>query len=377
MAPNYRCILRLSVIASLLLPYAAIAQTYSVTETIAYHDDTTLWVMGQIGSKTCLSSIPVNAACDGGGDSVMAATEYGWKALPWRIYEFGKLRQTLTYDSTSSVESGQLGSLKAKADGNGSTTTFSNWKRGTPQVIHHPITPESPSGATQSAVVDNNGWILSVTDEVGAKSCYGYDEVGRVNRIVHPSEDPGSAACDESSWQSTTIEFRPMTAGEWRPPGIEPGQWRQYTARGGYQKLVYFDVMWRPVLSNEYDVANTSGTLRAVSTTYDAAGRVAFQSYPSVDIVPAAIGVWTFYDGLGRVKEVRQDSEQGQLITRTEYLANQIRVTAPNGEVTQTTFQAFDQPSFDAPVRIEEPLGRTTSVVRDSFGKPVEIERNY
>ena len=225
--------------------------------------------------------------------------------------------------------------------------------------------------------MENNGWIFSVTDALGSRTSYDHDAMGRVNLILHPSEVQGSSACDDSTWEETTIEFRPMTSSEWRPPGVEAGQWRQYTATGNYQKIVYFDALWRPVLTNEYDATNTSGTLRAVSTAYDAAGRVAFQSYPSGDIVPAAIGVWTFYDSLGRVKEVRQDSEQGQLITRTEYLANQIRVTAPNGEVTQTTFQAFDQPSFDAPVRIEEPLGRTTSVVRDSFGKPVEVERTY
>lgn len=375
MAAEYTRIFRVALISSLILPGATFAQTQSVTEAVAYHDDTTLWVMGQIRSKTCMSSVPANLACDGGPDSVTGATEYGWKALPWKVSEFGLLKQTLAYDSTSPVESGQLGSLRARTGGNGSTVTFANWKRGTAQTIRFPATPEAPAGATRSAVVDNNGWILSVTDESGARTCYEYDQMGRINRIRYPSEVLGSADCDDSTWAETRIEFRPMTSAEWRPPGVEAGQWRQYTATANYEKIVYLDALFRPVLAHEYDAVNTSGTLRAVSTTYDAAGRVAFQSYPSNDLIPAATGIWTFYDGLGRTKEVRQDSEQGQLITKTDYIGTQTRVTGPDGEVTLTTFQAFDQPSFDAPVRVEEPLGRTTMIVRDPHGKPVEIER--
>jgi len=347
--------------------FGAHAQTYSRTEQIVYHDNLNRWVLGQTARVTCAASIPAATNCDG-DDHITQATFDAVTGKLTSSYSFGRLNQIVTYNSD--------GTVATVKDGNNNVTSLSNWKRGFPRTITYAATPESPAGPVETEV-DNNGWILSVTDELGARTCYEHDAMGRVNLILHPSEVQGSSACDDSTWEETTIEFRPMTSSEWRPPGVEAGQWRQYTATGNYQKIVYFDALWRPVLTNEYDATNTSGTLRAVSTAYDAAGRVAFQSYPSGDIVPAAIGVWTFYDSLGRVKQVRQDSEQGQLITRTEYLANQIRVTAPNGEVTQTTFQAFDQPSFDAPVRIEEPLGRTTSVVRDSFGKPVEIERNY
>lgn len=348
-----------------LSPVFASAQTYSRTESIQYYDNLDKWVLGQTSSVICAASLPVSEACN--GDIVSSSTFDPGTALPLTSASFGKLQQTLTYHADGTVATVQ--------DGNGNVSTLSNWKRGIPQTIRHAATSEAPAGATKLAEVDNNGWILSVTDELGARTCYGYDTMGRVNLVAHPSEQPGSTDCNNSAWESTTIEFRPMTAGEWRPPGVEPGQWRQHTATGNYQKVVYFDALWRPVLSNEYDAANTLGTRRAVSTTYDAAGRVAFQSYPSVDIVPAATGVWTFYDGLGRVKEVRQDSEQGQLITRTEYLGLQRRVIGPNNEQTLTTYQAFDQPSYELPVQVDEPLGRTTRIPRDVFGKPLEIVR--
>jgi hypothetical protein len=355
----------LVIVLSGLVPRTAIAQSYSRTESVQYYDNTEKWVLGQTASVTCVTSVPTSTACD--GDVVSASTFDAVTGVPLTKSAFGKLQEAYTYSAD--------GTLATVRDGNGNISTLSDWKRGIPQLIRYPATQEAPSGATKLADVDNNGWILSVTDELGAKTCYGHDVLGRVNLILQPSEAPSSAACDDSAWEETTIEFRPMTAAEWRPPGIEPGQWRQYTATGNHQKVVYFDAMWRPVLTNEYDASNMAGTLRAFSTTYDVLGRPTFVSYPSSDIVPAASGTWTFYDSLGRVVEVRQDSEQGTLITKTQYLPYQVRVTGPNDQVALTTFQAFDRPSLDAPVVVAEPLGRTTIVSRDPHGKPFEIER--
>lgn len=41
---------------------------------------------------------------------------------------------------------------------------------------------------SQSAEVDSNGWLTSVTNEVGAKTCYTYDAMGRLASITYPSE---------------------------------------------------------------------------------------------------------------------------------------------------------------------------------------------
>src|SRR5688500_18598835 len=59
----------------LSLPWIAHAQTYSKTETIEYHDDTALWVIGQL-KRTTTSGIETSR------------TEFGWKALPWKTYSF-------------------------------------------------------------------------------------------------------------------------------------------------------------------------------------------------------------------------------------------------------------------------------------------------
>src|SRR5690606_2694281 len=80
------------VVAS-VIPMAQ-AQNVSRTEVIQYHDDPATWTLGQVHKTTCVTSIPADAACDGQADSVISQTDYGWKALPWKTYSFGKLRET-------------------------------------------------------------------------------------------------------------------------------------------------------------------------------------------------------------------------------------------------------------------------------------------
>ena len=62
---------RYALVAALVLSGAAAAQTYTKTETIEYHDDTTLWVLGQV-KRTTTNGIET------------AETTYGWMALPWK-----------------------------------------------------------------------------------------------------------------------------------------------------------------------------------------------------------------------------------------------------------------------------------------------------
>lgn len=353
----------LLLVVGLLLSGNTFGQSYSRTESTTYYHDYAKWVVGQTATITCQAAVPASATCDG-DDSEFSASYSPTTASPLTYSSFGKLSQTLTYHGD-----GMVASVK---DGNNNTTALSNWYRGIPRLITY------PDSTTTSATVNPLGWLTSATDENGYKTCYGYDAAGRNNLVTYPSESQ-AGVCDTSAWLATNVEFRPMTAGEWRPPGVAAGQWRQYTHRGNYQKTVYFDAMWRPVLSNEYDASNTLGTLRSISTTHDASGRVAFQSYPSADIVPAASGIWTFYDALNRVTQVKQDSEHGLLTTLTEHLSGyQTRITNPRGYQTVTQHQVFDQPTYDFPTGITQFAGADSSVTeihRDVFGRPQRIRK--
>jgi RHS repeat-associated protein len=334
---------------------------YSKTEVTEYHDDLSLWVLGQIKRQYVPNSNP-NADPNQAGSMVASQTDYDAKALPWKTYAFGKLQSTMIYSAD--------GTLATVADGRGNVTTLSQWKRGIPQLTQFPATPEATAGSTKSATVNDNGWITSVTDELGYVTGYGYDVMGRLASIVYPTGD-------SVGYHNTTRAFQALTDVDWKPAGVSNGQWRIYEATGSRVKFTYMDAMWRPVLVHEYDANNIGPTLRASRTTYDTSGRVNFQSYPSSDVIPGATGTRTFYDALDRVTRVEQDSELGVLATTTEYLAGlKIRVTNPRNFQTTTSYMAWDQPGYDMPIKSEQPEGKLIEITRHpQFGWPQKLKQ--
>lgn len=340
----------------------------SRTETTTYHDNLSKWILGQVTQVTCTASNPASAGCDGGTGSVMLQTTYDTLySQPQVTKKFGRTVQVLGYNTTSTIASGQLGTLRTVADGNGQVTTVSDWERGVPQSIQYPGTPEAPGGATRSAVVDYNGWITSVTDENGSTTAYDYDDMGRLKRINYPEND-------SVDWADTELAFEYINSPE---HGIPAGHWRHTIATGNARTVNYFDALLRPLVRREYDIDNVVGTQRFTRWTYDHEGRVTFASYPGTSEALTA-GTWTYYDALGRPEQVTQDSELGPLSTFTAYLTGlRTEVTPPRGADfrTTTSYLAWDQPTTDFPVAITHPTGAFTDIARDAFGKPTEITR--
>jgi RHS repeat-associated protein len=332
---------------------------YSRTDRLEYHDDTVAWSLGHVKRRINL-------------DTGMVESEiiYNGQSLPWRNYVFGKLRNAYTYYAD--------GTIASIVDGASNTMTLSDWKRGIPQFIRHPATPESPTGATESATVSGEGWITSTTNEVGARTCYGYDTMGRLASITYPSETQ-LGVCDTSRWNQTTIATEFITTPE---HGIAAGHWRTSTGTGGGYVNVYYDAMLRPVLEESLDLNNIAGTLSQVVKRYDSSGRLSFQSYPTNNVDNAwdiTQGVRTFYDALDRTVRVEQDSELGTLATTTEYLSGlQVRTTNPRGLQTTTSFMAWDQPGYDLPILSQQPEGKTIQIGRHpQFGWPLALtQRN-
>ncbi|WP_129136899.1 RHS repeat protein [Luteimonas sp. YGD11-2] len=316
-------------------------------EVTAYHDNLATWILGQPARLT------VNGV-------VASQTDYDAKAMPTVSREFGRVVQTLTYNSD--------GTIRTVADGKGNVTTLSSWKRGIPQTIRYPATPEAPSGATQSAAVDDNGWITAVTDENGFATQYAHDAMGRLSRITYP-------AGDAVAWNATTFTLAKASSAA---HGVPAGHWQHTVATGNGRKVTYLDALWRPVLVREYDNANASQTQRFTRQTFDHAGRPTFVSYASADHSEST-GTRTQYDALGRVRSVVQDSELGPLTTTTTYLGNAdgpyTLVTSPKGQQTRTWFQAFDEPSTALPIAIWHPEDTRTYIARNVFGKPTSIVR--
>lgn len=322
---------------------------YARTDVTEYHDDLPKWVLGQVKRQ-------YNAETG----IVVSQTDYDANALPWKTYAFGKLQQTLGYYAD--------GTLATVTDGRNYTTTLSNWYRGIPRTIQH------ADGTSESASVNDNGWITSAVDENGYATGYGYDAMGRLASIAYPTGD-------STAWNTTTAVFEQVSVDEY---GIPPGHWRRLEQTGNARKLTYYDAMWRPIVEEVVDLANPGATNSWVAKRYDTSGRPSFASYPrnlyqSGWVAWASVnnGTRTSYDALDRVTRVEQDSELGVLATTTEYLSGfQTRVTNPRGLQTTNGYQAYDQPSTDLLRWSVQPEGKVIEVFRHAqLGQPTQLRQ--
>lgn len=319
---------------------------YARTDSQQYFDHYGHWVLGQVARE-------VNQDL---GIETSRADFDPQSALPLARYMFGALQWQLGYHAD--------GTLASVTDGNGFTTRASAWKRGVPGAITY------PDGTGESSAPDDLGWIRSVTDENGFTTSYGYDAMGRVNQVVHPTGDT-------LAWNSIGRAFERVNAAE---VGLQGLHWRSTESEGGRIARRYFDARLQPVLEETFDASQPAASMTQVVRRYDRQGRVVFQSYPAravVDYRSDLAGVRTRYDALDRPIETVSDSELGPLTSSVVYHAGLIRETRDaRGESVIESFQAFDQPAYGAPVLIDAPEGVVTRIRRDIFGKPIEIERS-
>lgn len=344
-------------------------------ESTEYYNNTERWILGQVSK----------ASTDG---VVTQETTFDAWARPSVLSSFGKVARSFSYYPDGGADQTQWGTVASVSDGRDSaemdtTILYSNWKRGTPQNVVYPATPDQPSGASVSASVDDFGWIRWLTDENGGRTCYSYDGAGRVTQITYPSETAPNV-CDVSAWTPTTASFSKSDS-QSTAYGIPGGHWKHLVSTGDARKVTYFDAMWRPLVEETFDAGAPEGTRSIAVKRYDSRGREAFNSYPVrtlTDYASGALaGTATAYDALDRVTSVTQDSELGPLVTANAYIAGggslaaHRQTTDAAGHVTKTWFQAFDRPSEDAPILIQHPEGAFTDITRDSLGKPLWIRR--
>ena len=319
---------------------------FSRSTSTEYYDNAQLWVRGQT-ARSIVNGIE------------QSRTEFdGNTAQPLRAYSFGKLAQQVSYAAD--------GTVSTVTDGRGNTSHLSAWKRGVPQQLRLPPTPEAPNGATRQVEVDDNGWITALTNEVGATTRYTYDSMGRLRTQQFP-------AGDSVAWNGATLDLQRLGAAQY---GVPAGAWKHSRTLGGLRTDTYLDTMFRPVLVTQ----NLNNALDSATVTrYDSSGKTVFASYPTrqlSDINQALAGTTTQYDALGRARIVRQTSELGDLISTTEYLGNlTVRSTNPRGQATTTRHQTYDQPTYELPLTIQHPEGVVTEIQRDSLGKPLAIIR--
>ena len=316
------------------------------TDITAYSHNTNLWVLGQLGSVQNSDT----------GVTIFNKTYDPATALLQSVTSYGLFDQSYLFWPD--------GNLKTVTDGNNHTVTLSNYTRGVPQLL------QFPNSTSKSAVVDADGHVTALTDEMGYTSTFGYDAMGRLSSIAQPTGD-------SVAWTPTTISFAQIASAEY---GLPAGHWKQTISTGNATKVNYFDGFWQPVLSQEYDAANIGGTQRFSSKAFDFAGRTTFGSYPLTTIAAynsVVNGTRTTYDGLGRPTASTQDSELGALTTSYAYLTGfQTRVTNPRNYATTTSYQVFDSPDTSRPISIASPANASTTITRDVFGKPLTLTRS-
>jgi YD repeat-containing protein len=174
----------------------------------AYHDDMDLWVLGQVAKSTVAGIV------------VAETSTYNSKAQPLIEKQFDKVVSTKAWRTTD-------GTLQSIKDGNGKTTTFSDWKRGLPQTV------QFPDETQESAVVNDSGWITSLTDENGFTTGYQYDPMGRLAVITYPLGD-------DKAWNKTYLSFTPAGTGIYNTP---VGAWVQTVQAGNGITNTYFDAL--------------------------------------------------------------------------------------------------------------------------------------
>jgi RHS repeat-associated protein len=248
-------------------------------------------------------------------------------------------------------------------------TTLDSYQRGLPQSVVF------DDASAISVVVNNRGEIDSLTDQLGFKSCYAYDAMSRLTRITHPSETAAST-CDNSAWNATSTSYQSVNSLEY---GIPAGHWKSTETTGARRTETYFDGLWRPILTRQNATDSSVGD-RFTRRRFDDGDREVFVSYPVAaltDYSTIVSGSRNQYDALDRMTQSQIDSELGVLTSTMEYLSPfTLRSTNPRGFSTSTTYQAFDQPSTDAPVQISAPETQITTTTRDIYGKPLTIERS-
>jgi RHS repeat-associated protein len=355
------------------------------------------WVIGQVQQKT--------------NHSKLLAEEFTLHDpdthLPLERHAFGKLQQKIQYHTspTGTIPAGCsalvptatgcfVGMPHKVSDPSGlKWTTFPAYVRGLPSSVQYHDT------TSEVVQVNARGEIDWHRDTNNFTTNYWYDAMGRLREIAYPQQ------AGSPQWHKTYISFAPLTTSKFGLPAQTPtqsGSWKRTVRTGATTAInstvtdTYYDAMWRPVVTETYELNNAGAevpsTRSVVNTKYDPAGRQYFSAYPKrtgiINYTDSVDGRYSYFDALSRISKTSQDSEPplrlaNPLSVSYTYLDGFItEVSDQLSRKTRIHYQAYDSPTTDFPVKIESPTGIavpqefiTTTISRDAFGKPITVSR--
>jgi YD repeat-containing protein len=311
-------------------------------ESASYLNVTDSWVLGLPTQISRLNPLEI----------VDAYTYDTATALLTSRAHFNKTEMTYTWDSA--------GRLASFSDALGHTTSLGDYNLGVPQLVTY------ADATQQHMAVSAFGQVVSVTNQAGNTTGYGYDAVGRLQSVVYPTGD-------SVAWAPRTLEYLYENVPS---HGIDAGHWLRRETQNNRTKSTWFDATMRPRVT----VASAADGSLAVSSSlaYDSKGNEVFKSYPmagDLGLGDLADGTTTSYDALSRVTSTARSSELGHaLVSTTSYLNGaRLQLTDPNGNVSTASYQVFERPAYDDVLQVASPEGIVQSVDRNRYGDPTSI----
>ncbi|MEP3653900.1 MAG: RHS repeat-associated core domain-containing protein [Litorimonas sp.] len=306
--------------------------TNTQTTNITYQNNATKWINGRV-KTTSFQGAPWEELFY---DSYGRLTEYR---------KHGDRLATYTYH-TATGRKGALNRFRRYTTSSAyDETLVPTYDRGTPTLVNR------PDGTSISRTIDRNGWVTSATDGRGNTTDYDYDDMGRLTLIDRPD-----------NWLSASIAYN------FSNPGAI-----QTVTKGNARTTVTYDPMFRETLLRSQ--ALDTGWSSYVKTSYDRLNRKTFMSLPSTSNNPSQGTNYT-YDGLGREIQTAENVSP-YATTQTAYLAqNAVQVTDAAGNITTTYNHGHSGPGKGEPLSIVQPMGVSTVLHRDSFGRVFRVQQS-
>ena len=296
-----------------------------------YSHNKTNWILGQV------TRVTVN-------DREMMTHTYDSSGRKTSENRYGGAFSRYSYHSASGSNSAS--NLYRYTDPNGKHTYANYYHRGIPGEI------ERADGTSDEVEVDDNGWIMGQKDYRGYWTNYERDVMGRITRII-PSKT-------QKSWLDTTIDYD------------FGNEITQTVTRGDREEVITYDNFQRVILEKLEDL--DGGDTIYTRTKYNEAGEAIFKSFPSFDPYETN-GVESEYDGLGRMS-TSQENVTPYATTSYDYLDNHRRdVTDPNGNTTSYYYTGYNGPDRGKLLRINQPLGVTTSFTRNVWDQLTRLRQ--